>query len=89
MYRHGYINKTLKHEYWGVLLTNTDDSTPLPSHSSENWQSLIFHFEEQIYYLPQLTQAEAETCVRSFLSMGFLCTLNVCPVKTNIYFEYP
>ena len=48
----------IKHNYWGVLLTNKYYSTPLPSRSSENWQSLIFHFEEQIYsnYLPQLTQ---------------------------------
>ena len=51
----------------GVLLMNTDNSAPLQSGSSEDWQSLIFHFEEQIYskYLPHLTQAEAEICFRS------------------------
>ena len=65
------------HDYRGVgvFLTNTDNSTQLPSRSSETWQSPIFHLEEQIYsdYLPQLTQSEAETCFKSevfFLSMN-------------------
>ena len=67
MYRHAYINKTLKHDYWGVLLTNTDDSAPLPSRSSENWQSLPLRRADLFHYLSQLTQAEPEPCFRSLV----------------------